>query len=165
MRPQRADRELHMTRSQISIVAVAALVFLAGCGPSITVQNSTRIPLRVVVSAGGRSDVLSPSPGESSAAEVDEGPYRATAIPDADWIEYAKLTRKVLNDQLANSDRLSGPQLLDLIQRLKDIAARMQQFEQAAGAGASCGGTVSSDSNGQVTVSQGADGKLVASCR
>ena len=86
-------------------------------------------------------------------------------IPDAEWIEYAKLTRKVLNDQLANSDNLTGPQLLEVIRRLKGIAQRMQQYEQAAGSAAVCGGRLAEDSTGLVVVSASDTGKLVISCR
>jgi hypothetical protein len=87
-------------------------------------------------------------------------------IPDAEWIEYAKLTRKVLNDQLANADKLTGPQLLDVIHRLKEIAAQMQQFEQAAGSSASCGGRLTEDNSaGLVVVSTTDSGALVISCR
>ena len=153
-----------MLRLQIVIVVLAGLLRLDGCSPTVTVQNSTRFAVRVVVSSGGQTEVLSPSPGESSAAEVSEGPYRVTAIPDAEWITWAQLTRKDLNEQLANSDKLSGPQLLNVIQRLKTIAARMQEYEKA-GLGASCGGTVTQDSGGVATVSLGADGKIVASCK
>ena len=53
-------------------------------------------------------------------------------IPDAEWIEYARTTRKFLNDQLANADSLTGPQLLEVIRRLKNIAARIDQFQRAA---------------------------------
>lgn len=95
--------------------------FAAGCAPAIVVQNNTTIPVRVVVSAGDIRGVLSPSPGEGSSIEVAEGAYRVAVIPDAEWIEYAKLSRKLLNERLANSDKLTGPQLLELIRQLKDI--------------------------------------------
>jgi hypothetical protein len=154
-----------MSRLQIIIVALSALLCLAGCGPTVTVSNNTKFAVRVVVTSSDGSEVLSPTPGESSSAEVSEGPFRVTAIPDADWFAWAQLTRKDLNDRLANPQNLSGPQLLDVIQRLKDIAARMQQFETSTGAGASCGGTVSSDNDASVVVSLGANGTLVVSCK
>jgi len=154
-----------MNRQKILFVLIIAAVLLVSCGPSIVVENKTTIPVRVIVRAGGRSEVVSPSPGESSSVEASEGAYRVTVILDAEWIEYAKLTRKVLNDQLADSDKLTGPQLLEVIRRLKDIAQRMQQFEQAAGSAASCGGTLTQDSTGLVVVSTADTGKLVVSCR
>lgn len=153
-----------MSRLQIAVLALAALCCLAGCGPTVTVTNNTRIAVRVIVSSNGQSETVSPSPGESSLAEVTAGAYRVTAIVDQEWIDYARLVRKDLNEQLANADRLSGPQLLSVIQRLKDIAARMQQFDKA-GVGAGCGGAVTEDSNGTATVSVGTDGKLVVSCK
>ncbi len=151
----------------IFIGLLCAFIFLlASCAPPIVVSNKTSFAVRVIVSGGGVSQTVSPSPGESSIAEIGEGAYKATVIPDAEWIEYAKLTRKVLNEQLANSDNLTGAQLLDVIRRLKDIALRMQQYEQAAGGSASCGGRITEDKGGGVvTVSAGADGKLAISCR
>ncbi len=134
-------------------------------GPTVTVENNTQFPVRVVVSSGGESQVLSPSPGESSAADASEGPYRAYAVPDADWINYAKDTRKFLNDQLANSDQLTGPQLLNVVQRLKDIAARMAQYDKAGTSGSGCSGAVTSEHDGLVQVSVGADGGLVVACK
>lgn len=154
-----------MNRLKIILLLAVLVLLLAGCGPEVVVENKTGFAIRVVVTSADGSEVVSPTPGESSSVSVSEGSYRATAIPDADWIEWAKLTRKVLNDQLANSQNLTGPQLLDVIQRLKDIAARMQQFEQAAGAGARCDSSASSDSTGLVTVSQSPSGALVAACK
>lgn len=156
-----------MRRIRLSFVWLGAIVFLASCAPTITVVNNTTFPVRVVVVAGGTRQVLSPSPnGESSSAEVTEGRYVVTAIPDAEWIEYAKLTRKVLNEELANADNLSGPRLLEVIRRLKDIAARMQQFEQAAGTNASCAGNLAEGSSSVLAqVNVGANGRLVIACR
>jgi hypothetical protein len=155
-----------MSRLQISIVALAAVLCAAGCGPTVTVMNNTRIPVRAFVSAsGGENDTLSPSPGESSVAEVSEGAFQVKVVPDTAWVDYAKTSRKLLNDQLANSDNLSGPQLLDVVKRLKDVAAQMQQMESVASAGgASCAGTISSDGAALVNVSVGASGALAVSC-
>lgn len=148
----------------IAVILAAAL--LVGCAPTITVTNETSFPVRAIVASKGARNVLSPSPGESSFAEVTEGAYRVTVIPDAEWIEYAKLTRQVLNDQLANADKLTGPQLLDVIARLKDIATRMAQYEQAAGTSSSCGGNITEDNGGAlVVISVDAVGALVVSCR
>lgn len=150
----------------IFIVLFALQEGVTSCGgPTITVENNAKFPVRVVVSSGGQSQVLSPSPGESSAADASEGPYRAYAVPDADWISYAKSTRKFLNDQLANSDQLTGPQLLNVVQRLKDIAAQMAQYDKAEGGGTGCSGTVSSEHDGLVQVSVGADGSLAVACK
>ena len=142
-----------MNRNILLAGLIVGAVLLVGCAPSVVVENKTGFAVRVVVHSAGRSEVVSPSPGESSVAEV------------VDWIEWAKLTRKVLNDQLTNSDQLTGPQLLEVVRRLKDIAARMQQYE-SAGIGASCSGAVSSDGgDGSVVISTAANGALVATCR
>ena len=155
-----------MNRHKYFIFLIVAAVLLASCGPSVVVENRTSLPVRVIVYVGRQGgSVVSPSPGESSALAATEGVYRATVIRDAEWIEYAKLTRKDLNEQLANSDKLTGAQLLDVIRRLKDIAQRMQQYEQAAGSAASCGGKLTEDSTGLVVVSTGSDGKLVIICK
>jgi len=153
-----------MQRMRWRVAGIAAALAIAGCAPVLTVENTSTIPVRVVISAGGGRQVLSPSPGESSSAEIGEGAYAAYAIPDAEWIEYARLTRRYLNDQLANADSLTGPQLLDVIRRLKDIAARMQAYEGAADSTGACNGTVSAEKDGLIRVAVGADGKLRLTC-
>lgn len=158
-----------MNRAARHCAAVAAGVLLAGCAPGIVIQNSTSFPVRAIIRAGGMSEVFSPSPGESSYAEVREGRYTATVIPDAEWIEYARATRQYLNDQLAHSDNLTGSQLLDVIRRLKDIATRMDQFERAAASSAvgsaSCPGAVSSEADGSVVVTTTDDGRILIDCK
>ena len=155
-----------MNHRKLIPVLIVTAILLASCAPYIVVENKTSFPVRVIVSGGGKSEVVSPTPGESSSVDMNEGTYKATVIPDAEWIEYAKLTRKVLNDQLANSDKLTGPQLLDVIRRLKEIAVRMQQYEQAAASSASCGGRLTEDNSaGLVVVSTSNSGALVISCK
>jgi len=161
----RKREETAVNRQKLFLILIVTAILLASCEPTITVANNTQIMVRVVVRTGGRTEVVSPSPGESSTVEAAEGGYSVSVIPDAEWIEYAKLTRQYLNDQLANADKLTGPQLLDVIRRLKDIALRMQQYEQAAGSAARCGGRVTEDSLGFVVIRTAADGKLVASCK
>lgn len=154
-----------MNRTLLIAISILMLGMVAGCAPSIVVTNRTSFPVRVVLSSSGGSEILSPSPGESSTAEVSEGAFRATAIPDQEWIDYAKQVRKYLNDQLANADQLTGPQLLDVVRRLKEIATKMQDYERAAEATASCSSSVSEDKGGLVEVSTGPDGKIVVVCK
>ena len=155
-----------MKASGIVALVLYALSLLDSCSPDVVVSNTTNIPVRVTVSSGGKSDVLSPSPHESSATEAAEGPYSAVVISDAEWIAYAQLVRNDLNQQLANSDKLTGPQLLSVVQRLKDIAAKMDQYNKAAKAGAKCSGQITAQgSGGAVTVSSGANGELVIACK
>jgi hypothetical protein len=144
-------------------LALAAMA--DSCAPVITVSNTTSFAVRAVVTSGGHSQVLSPSPGESSSAEAVEGPYRVTVIPDQEWLDHANATRKFLNDQLANADNLTGPQLLEVIRRLKEIALKIKQFEDTAGNGKGCGGNITQDGGGTVTVSTAADGSIIAVCR
>lgn len=154
-----------MKRLLLMVIGLSFAALSAGCAPMVVVENKTTIPVRAIVIASGQRNSVSPSPGESSSVEAPEGSYRVTVIPDAEWIEYAKLTRKYLNDQLANSDKLSGPQLLDVIRRLKDVAVRMQQFEGAADSTASCSGRISEDKSAVVMISLAANGKLTVVCR
>jgi hypothetical protein len=121
--------------------------------------------VRVIVTSAGDSQTLSPSPGESSSMVATEGVYTASVIPDQEWLDYAKATRKFLNDQLANSDHLTGPQLLDVVQRLKNVAVQMKQFQDAAGSAGSCSGNVTSNSDGLVSVTTSASGALAAVCK
>lgn len=153
-----------MKRLAPFIISLIAAGLIAGCGPAIIVENKTSLPVRAIVNSSGQRSMLSPSPGESSTTDAEEGAYTVAVVPDAEWIEYAKLTRKVLNEQLANADNLTGPQLQEVIRRLKDIAARMQEFEKAAGKGQSCAGKITSDGGGSVTISVGAEGALVVRC-
>ena len=131
----------------------------------VTIMNNTKFPVRAIVSSGEHSEVLSPSPGEHSSTDVFEGPYRVSVVPGEEWIAYAKATRQYLNDQLANADKLIGPQLLNVIRRLKDIAERMKQYEDAAGSGGSCVGTVGSDKDGIVEISTAPNGSIVVVCK
>ncbi len=150
----------------VVIVALFALQeTVTSCGgPTVTVENQTKFPVRVIISTGGNSQVLSPSPGESSTADASEGPYGAGVVPDEEWIAYAKEQRKFLLDQFANYENLTGDQLRDVVARLKDIAARMDAY-QKAGQGTGCSGAVTSEHDGLVQVSTGPDGKLVVVCK
>ena len=148
----------------LGLVICAALV--VGCAPTVSVLNRTGFGVRAIVVSRGARQVLSPSPGESSTAEVEEGRFTVTVIPDAEWIEYAKLTRKYLNDQLANSDKLTGPQLLEVIRRLKDVAEKMSQYEATAAKGASCSGAITQEGgSGIAEISVGPNGALVVACK
>ena len=173
--PHRESNVVHLNRVHVQWFALSIfLLFLmqeaTSCdsgGPTITIKNNTQFPVRVIV-AQSRSQTVSPSPGESSevTGEEDNGVYTVTAIPDAQWLDYAKTKRKVLNDELANSQNLSGQQLLQVVNDLKEIAAQMQAFGRV-GAGAVCVGdyTKTESHNGVVQISQASDGSLVAACK
>jgi hypothetical protein len=158
-----------MKRITLCFAGIGAAILIAGCAPGIVIQNNAPFPVRAIVQAGGMTEVFSPSPGESSYAEVREGRYTATVIPDAEWIEYARATRQYLNDQLAHSDNLTDPQLLDVIRRLKDMSVRMEQFQQAAASSAvgsaSCFGAVSTEADGSVVVTSTDDGRILIDCK
>ena len=145
---------------------VICAVLVVGCAPTVSVLNKTGIGVRAIVASGGTRQVLSPSPGESSAAEVVEGPFTVAVIPDTDWIEYAKIKRKLLNEQLANADKLTGAQLLEVIRQLKDVAEKMSQFEATAAKGASCSGAITQEGgSGIAEISVGPNGALVVACK
>lgn len=152
-----------MSRPILFILLGLCLVML-GCAPNVTVSNGTSFPIRVMVQSGWSIQWVSPSPNESSFVQVTEGPFTASAIPDAEWTAYATTKRKFLNEQLANSQNLSGEKLNQVIQQLKEIAAQMQQFSNAAGSTAKCSGRITEDSSDTVTVTSGIDGKLRLSC-
>lgn len=151
--------------SRLMLALLFGVVVLAlGCAPAVTVNNKTTFPIRVMVRNGGSIQWVSPSPSESSSVEVGEGLYFATAIPDAEWTTYATAKRRYLNEQLANSQNLSGAKLLEVIQQLKEIAAQMQKFAEAADSNARCSGRVTEDATDTVTVTSGVDGKLRIAC-
>jgi len=158
-----------MKRIGLLLAGLCAAILTVGCAPGVVIQNNAPFPVRAILVVGGQSQVLSSSAGGSSYAEVGSGSYQATVIPDAEWIEYARGTRQYLNDQLANSEALTGEQLLDVIRRLSDIAVAMDRFERAARSSAvgaaSCSGKVSSESNGSVTVTASEDGRVFIECR
>ena len=156
-----------MDRGVLAIVLLASAVLLAGCAPSIVVQNNTTIGVRAAVTSGGEVQVLSPLPGESAAAEVDEGSYTVGVIPDRDWVQYATLEREYLVNLLADPNTLTGPAGFDLIARLADITAKIEEYQKAASTGlnSGCAGTVTSEKDGVATITSAADGKLVVSCQ
>jgi hypothetical protein len=154
-----------MKRRSLLGLAMLAAVLLAGCAPSIVVQNKTSFGVRAIVTSGAGTEVLSPSPGESSTADGAEGSYTVSAIPEQEWLDWATATRKYLNDQLKDSSKLTGQQLLDLIDRLKSIATKMKQFQDAAASsGSYCTGVLSSDANGNAVIATKPGGGLVVSC-
>ena len=55
-----------MNRHKQFLILIVTAILLASCGPSIVVENKTSFSVRVVVRDGGNSEVVSPSPGESS---------------------------------------------------------------------------------------------------
>lgn len=145
------------------LVAIMALA-LAGCGPSITVENKTSFDVHAMVINNGRSECLSPSPGNSSTTDAAEGMYTVVAVRSSEWITWAKATRQYLNDQLARMDSLTGAQLFEVVQRLKDIAKKMAEYENVK-SGASCSGRITEDTNGAATISLGPGGALVVACK
>jgi hypothetical protein len=153
-----------MKRIILIIALLLVAVILAGCAPVLTVENNTKFEVTVFISGPEGPEVLSPSPGESSSAEIPLGNYSVTVVPAQQWIDYAKATRQYLNSQLANAQNLTGPQLSNIVQRLKDISAKIQQYEATGGTGGSCAGKLTQDSNAVVMVSAAADGSLVVSC-
>jgi len=153
-------------RIELGLLGAAAAILVSACAPYVTVQNNGAFPVRALIISGGVSQVVSPSPGEASYPEVPTGPFRAVVIPDAEWIEYARATREYLNQQLAHADSLTGPQLLEVIRRLKDVAARIKQYESAA-AGRSaigCSGSVSSEDSGVVVITTTPAGEIQLNC-
>lgn len=153
-----------MSRMMLVLLLGVVVVLTLGCAPAITVNNQTTFPIRVMVRSGGTIQWVSPSPSESSFVEVGEGLFFATAIPDAEWTTYATAKRRYLNEQLANSQNLSGDKLLQVIQQLKEIAAQMQKFAEATDSTARCSGRVTDEATNTVTVTSGIDGKLRIAC-
>ncbi len=153
---------MNFTRKRV-FVAIMTLA-LAGCGPSITVENKTSFDVKVFVANNGHHEVLSPSPGNSSTMDATEGSYIVAAVRSEEWLNDAKATRQYLNGQLANMDSLSGAQLFEVVQRLKDIAKKMAEYESVK-TGASCSGRIAEDANGAATISLGPGGALVAACK
>ena len=153
-----------MKRFRLIGASIVALIVLCACTPGVQVENKTKFVVRAVIHSSAGTDVVSPSPGESSSVEVEDGPYSVSVIPDSDWITHAQQTRDFLNKELADPSHLTGQQLLDVVNRLKAIASAMKQFEDA-GLGTGCGGNVNSDNSfALVIVSAAADGKLTVIC-
>ena len=143
-------------------VALAAMA--DSCSPTISVKNEAAFTVRVIIRNAGKLQTVAPSPGESAGAEGQNGPYFVAVVPDSDWLEYAKLVRKDLNEQLANPSGLSGDKIKQLADRLKSIAAKMKAYE-SAGLGATCNGSITDKGGGVVTVTAaGGDGQIGVEC-
>ncbi len=164
---------MQIVRTLLPLAAIA--VVFAGCAPSITVENRTPFDVRVIVNTPAGDETVAPTSGNNSEVAALEGRYNVTAFLDEEWIAWAKASRKGLNDSLADSSHLSGPQLLNVVQRLKDIAGRMQAYESTAGPPTGetprewvrrtwCSGEIPKDSDGAtVTITTRYD-RLVATC-
>jgi hypothetical protein len=159
----------------LPLAGLAAI--LAGCNPTITVANHTSFDVRIIVKYPGGDEALAPSAGNQSSVEVNDGAYSITAFPDEEWIAWAKTTRKVLNDRLADPEHLTGPQLLDVVQRLKDVASKMQDYESITGpppAGSPgsaewahrtwCYGDIPKDGDGALVTITASSDRLTAVC-
>ena len=163
----------------LALLTVAA--YELSCNPSITVFNRTNVGVRVAVfPPGGGRRVLSPSPGSSSETEVTQGgTFTAVAIPDRRYLEWAKDTRQTLTNILANPQGMTPSQVQNFVQQLKDIEAKIKQFESAAGQGDGCSGTISVETwsqepifgmflrmpkSGTVDITADAAGKLQLRC-
>ena len=155
-----------LKRIALYFAGIGAAFLITACAPYITVQNNAAFPVRALIVSGGMSQIVSPSPGEASYPEVPTGPFRAVVIPDAEWIEYARATRAYLNQQLAQADNLTGPQLLEVIRRLKDVSTRIKQYESAAAGrtAISCSGSVGSEDSGVVVITSTPDGEIKLDC-
>jgi hypothetical protein len=161
-------RRLNSRRWLRLIAGCLALAAMAqSCGPTVTVENKTTFEVSALVQNRGNRNMLSPSPGESSQAIVQQDAYVVTVVPRAEWLTHAKATRDFLNDQLKNSENLSGAQLLEVVRRLKAIALKMQAFEEAAKGGeAQCSGILTDKkTDATVTITALTDGKLKVVCK
>ena len=145
-------------------LALAAMA--DSCAPVITVTNRTTFEVVATINNGGKRQVVSPSPGNSSSAEAEQGGYTVTIIPSQEWRNHAQATRDFLNSQLAHPENLTRDQLNDVIFRLKDIAAKIKVFEDSYKtlAGQSCTGAIGDNGGGNVMVDATADGSLSVTC-
>ena len=145
-------------------VALAAMA--DSCSPVITVTNRTSFEVVATINNGGKRQVVSPSPGNSSSAEAEQGVYTVTIIPSQAWRDHAQATRDFLNNQLAHPENLTGEQLKEVIRRLKDIAEKIKAFEDSYKtlAGQSCTGAIGDNGGGNVIVDTAADGSLAVTC-
>ena len=139
---------------------------MISCSPTITVYNITSFDVVATINSGGKRQVVSPSPGETSSAEAQQGAYTATVIPSQVWRDHAQATRDYLNSQLAHPENLTGPQLLEVVQRLKDIAGKLKEYEDAYQTleGASCTATIGENGGGIVKIGTDSDGTLWVIC-
>ncbi|MEP7355688.1 MAG: hypothetical protein ABI847_00450 [Anaerolineales bacterium] len=156
---------MNLRRAVRLLAGCLALAALAdSCSPLVTVENKTQFEVRAIVTNAGHSSVISPSPGESSVAEAEEGAYKVVVIPSKEWLDHAIATRQFLDDQLAHADTLTGEQLREVTRRFVEIALKIQEFEATAGQAQICSGQITQDAGGHVTVSTASDGSIVVAC-
>ena len=160
---------------------------MAGCAPLVEIQNNTPFAVRVAVTSGGSRQVVSPSAGSTSSAEVVPGPYSVSVVPDAEWMDYARTVRTIIGDYAFSAQNLTPDQVFELAKRLADINSRIDAYEKAGVGGNGCSGrTVGFDTSsiaadpifvlemlmsgetgdmvGEVVVNTAADGSMVAVC-
>lgn len=154
------------TLAAIMIIATFFIVGAKGCEPSIIIRNNTTMPVRVSLAFLGQLQLISLSPGESFSQDATEGDvFSVLVFPDKEWINYVKDVRKYLSGELANPEKLTELQRRDLIQRLKDIAAIIAQYEKAAKVSAGCQDSVPRDGDGIVQITTRPDGQFLVTCK
>jgi hypothetical protein len=152
-----------MKRSRLLFImgCLLLLVFLTACEPGVSVMNETTIEIRVLVTSGGRSSVVSVTPGESSNVEAT-GSFVAAVIPSEEWNQNMTILRNYLQEKMKNKNDLTGPQIQEVMKKLQEVEKQLQTYQKASGS--ACSGVVPEGELGYVTVTQAADGPLVVQC-
>lgn len=173
----------HAPRSgrRLGLIALAGVALLVGgCEFEnvIIVTNESSTQLRVFVKVpGGGITTVTPTPGNSSSIVIAEGgTFYAGAVVDTEWLEYIRVTRELLSQQLADPAvraDLSVDELVELTTRINDLTREIQRaterpWEQVGGCSGTAvvggGGMVESEDNrsGTVTITDNPAGGFPA---
>jgi hypothetical protein len=160
------------------VAVVVAAVVVAACTPSLVIKNETSFGVLVIVTGGGKTEAFRPSPGESSSFEFGGGSFSVIARADVDWVTQMTQTKQALNaliaDFQAHQVSLTSDQVDQVIAKLREIDSALVDFRQVPntgvlGGGASCNGTVTSNSEDDtssktVEITVGTDDRIYATC-
>lgn len=157
-----------MKTKHLLLISLCALLvlFLSSCAPLLRIENETTLGVKALVSIPGsmRQLVTVEPMNDAGLDTIGIGKYIVVVIPDKDWLEYARLQARVLNDLLTGSPNLSPQQANDIKTKLKEIHTALEQYEKAK-SGAACSGKLDSEGFNLATISQDASGNLAISCK
>ncbi|MEA2646097.1 MAG: hypothetical protein QOE92_1180 [Chloroflexota bacterium] len=147
-----------------SLLVVLAGSLLAGCAPTVSVVNHTKVGVTAIISGKGVREAFSPTPGESSTGDVKPGAFSVYVSPSQDWINHADDTKNFLYNQLLDPSKLTPAQVKDIHKKLEDLHNAMQQVEGNR-LGEGCAGMAEEDGSYTATVVLDGEGRLKVTCK
>jgi hypothetical protein len=134
-------------RLALMAALLALAVAAAGCSPGISVKNNSNVRLSISVSPpGGGRAMVSPAPGQTAVVDVFlPGKFTASAVPTAEWIDFATMKSALMGALLSNPDVMSPADVASLTRELASIDAKLKQFASDGIGAVSCSATIDSE--------------------